>query len=158
MLMVTLPSNCFLDNYTLNTEFSKKAAISPNAYRYWKSIVAAKYESTRTIFLETKFIPAKYDGIVRTCTNLCGLVPSAVFCSYTGLASSHLIKSNGSKLYEKFRIITICGIKFVDLKQFYDDLELDYRYNIYIEKCCYFSPAPLEKKIKLTSTMCIGYY
>lgn len=158
MLMLTLPSNCFLDSYILNVEFAKKADISPNAYRYWKDMIAAKFEGSRTVFLTTKSVPQKYKHITQTCTKLDGLVSSSAFCSYTGLASSHLIKSNGSNLYEKFRILTICGVKFVDLKQFYDDLGLDYAYNIYIEKCCYFSPAPLEKKIQLTSTMCVGYY
>lgn len=92
------------------------------------------------------------------CQDLSGLVASSAFCSFTGLASSHLTKSNHSNLYEKLRILSIEGIKFVDLKQFYDDIELPYHYNIYIEKCHFFSPAPLEKKIKLTDTLCIGYY
>ncbi|MFC2491472.1 MAG: cysteine permease, partial [Campylobacter curvus] len=27
-----------------------------------------------------------------------------------------------------------------------------------IEKCKFFSPAPFEKRIKLTDTLCLGYY
>lgn len=158
MLMLTLPSNCFLDSYILNAEFAKKAGISSNAYRYWRDIIAAKFEGSRTVFLKVQHIPKKYEHIANECTKLNGLVLSSAFCSFTGLASSHLIKSNGSNLYDKFQIFTICGIKFVNLQKFYDDLGLSYTYNIYIEKCCFFSPAPLEKKIKLTSTMCVGYY
>jgi len=45
-----------------------------------------------------------------------------------------------------------------DLKKFYDDFNLSYSYRIYIEKCKFFSPAPFEKRIKLTETMCLGYY
>lgn len=158
MFMINLPSNCFLDNYILNVEFSRKANISSNAYRYWKDIIAARFEGSRTVFLKKRYIPEKYQEVASQCTPLNGLVSSAAFCSFTGLASSHLIKSNGSNLYEKFQIVNICGVKFVNLKKFYDDLKLDYSYNIYIEKCCFFSPAPLEKKIQLTGTMCVGYY
>lgn len=158
MQMLTLSSDHFLDRYILNTEFFKKAGISPNAYRYWKGISAANFEGSRTVFLLKNTIPKKYEEITATCKDLSGLVLSSAFCSFTGLPSSHLTKSNNSKLYEKLQIVTIEGIKFVNLKKFYDDLGLTYDYNLYIEKCCYFSPEPLEKKIKLTSTMCVGYY
>ncbi len=158
MKMLTLSANHFLDLYVLNAEFSKKAKISANAYRYWKNIYAASFESSRSVFLKKDTIPKKHEKIISSCHDLSGLVLSSAFCSFTGLSSSHLTKSNGSKLYEKLEITIIEGIKFVNLKKFYDDLGLSYDYNLYIEKCCYFSPEPLEKKIKLTSTMCVGYY
>ncbi len=158
MQMLTLSSNHFLDNYILNSEFAKKAGISPNAYRYWQGVSAAHFESSRTIFLLKKSVPQKYQHIAELCTNLKGLVLSSAFCAHTGLTSSHLTKSNGSKLYEKLSIVKIGKIKFVNLQAFYDELGLDYNYNLYIEKCCFFSPEPLEKKIQLTSTMCVGYY
>lgn len=158
MQMLTLSSDHFLDRYILNTEFFKKAGISPNAYRYWKDIKAANFEGSRTIFLLKSSIPKKYEEISLACKDLSGFVLSSAFCSFTGLSSSHLTKSNNSKLYERLHVITLNGVKFVNLKKFYDDLGLSYDYNLYIEKCCFFSPEPLEKKIQLTSTMCVGYY
>jgi len=158
MQMLTLPANRFLDDYVLGIEFANHAKIASNAYRYWKRGIAAKYEGSRTVFLQKRAIPAKHHESTQRCHDLSGLVSSSAFCSFTGLSSSHLTKSNGSNLYDKLKIVSIEGIKFVDLKQFYDDLELPYHYNIYIEKCHFFSPAPLEKKIKLTDTLCVGYY
>lgn len=158
MRMLTLSSNHFLDRFILNIEFFKKANISPNAYRYWKDVNAANFEGSKTVFLQKNSIPKKYEFIASTCRDLSGFVLSSAFCSFTGLASSHLTKSNNSKLYDKLQIIVVEGVKFVNLKKFYDDLELSYDYNLYIEKCCYFSPEPLEKKIRLTNTMCVGYY
>lgn len=158
MQMLTLSSNHFLDRYILNIELCKKANISPNTYRYWKDVKAANFESSRTVFLLKNSIPKKYEDIVNSCEDLSGFVPSNAFCSFTGLSNSHLIKSNNSNLYDKLDIKIVKGIKFVNLKKFYDDLKLSYDYNIYIEKCCYFSPEPLEKKIRLTNTMCVGYY
>ncbi len=158
MRMLTLSSNTFLDNYILNSEFSKKAGISSNAYRYWKGVIAAAYDGSRTVFLLKSSVLKKYQNVANLCTNLSGLVPSNSFCAFTGLSNSHLIKSNRSKLYEKLHVKIIDGVKFVNLQRFYDDLGLSYDYHIYIEKCCYFSPEPLEKKIRLTNTMCVGYY
>ncbi len=158
MQMLTLSSNTFLDNYILNVEFSKKAGISLNAYRYWKGVSAATYDGSRTVFLLKSSVLKKYEKVVNNCSNLSGLVLSSAFCSFSGLSNSHLTKSNNSKLYEKLHVELIEGVKFVNLKRFYDDLGLSYDYNIYIEKCCYFSPEPLEKKIRLTNTMCVGYY
>lgn len=86
------------------------------------------------------------------------MVQSNAFCTYTGIANSHLIKSNNSRLYSLLEIKDVCGIKFVNLKKFYDDLGLDYKYNIYVEKCRFFGPSPFEKKIKLTEEICLGYY
>ncbi len=158
MRMLTLSANTFLDNYILNSEFSKKAGISPNAYRYWKDVIAATYDGSRSVFLLKNSVNKKYEDVVKNCSNLTGFVPSSAFCSFTGLSSSHLTKSNNSKLYDRLHVSIIDGVKFVNLQRFYDDLGLSYDYNIYIEKCCYFSPEPLEKKIKLTNTMCVGYY
>lgn len=158
MQMTTLSNNQFLDNYILNKELCEKVGISSNAYRFWKNIKAAKYDSSRAVFLDKKTILDKYQKTLENCTDLSGMVQSQAFCTYTGIASSHLIASNNSSLYQILDIIDICGIKFVNLKKFYDDLGLDYKYNIYVEKCRFFGPSPLEKKIKLTNELCLGYY
>lgn len=158
MQMITLSNNQYLDNYILNKELCEKVGISSNAYRFWKHVKAAKYDSSRVVFLEKKNILDKYQEIAQNCTNLSGMVQSSAFCNYTGIASSHLIASNNSSLYKILDIVDVCGIKFVNLKKFYDDLDLDYRYNIYVEKCKFFGPSPLEKKIKLTNELCLGYY
>lgn len=158
MQNITLSHKEFLDQFILGIEFAKKAKISSNAYLYWQGGISAKYDGSRTVFLQKQTIPAKFKQIAQECSNLNGLVSSYAFCTFTGLASSHLIKSNNSQMYQLLRIISICGIKFVDLKQFYDDLGLSYDYHLYIEKCHFFSPNPLEKKIKLTQTLCVGYY
>jgi len=158
MQMKILSNNHFLDSYVLNKELCELAGISSNAYRFWKGVKAAKYDGCRAIFLDKKTTLSKYDKIISTCRDLCGFVQSQAFCKYTGIAPSHLIKNNNSALYKKLQIIDLYGIKLVNLKKFYDDLGLDYSYNIYVEKCKYFGPSPLEKKIKLSSEMCLGYY
>jgi hypothetical protein len=158
MQMRILTHNEWLDNYVLNKEFSLKAGISSNAYRYWKDGEAAKFDDARVVFLKKESILPKYKAIAQTCTNLSGMVQSQAFCKYTGLASSHLTKTNNSCMYQVLDIIEVCDIKFVNLKKFYDDLGLEYSYQIYIEKCKYFGPSPLEKKIKLTNGICVGYY
>jgi len=158
MQMSILSNKEFLDNYILNKELCSLTGISSNAYRFWKNVKAVKYDGCRAVFLEKKSVLKKYEEIVFTCKDLSGLVQSQAFCTYTGIAPSHLIKSNNSILYKKLEIIDLYGIKLVNLKKFYDDLGLDYSYNIYVEKCKYFGPSPLEKKIKLSSEMCLGYY
>lgn len=158
MQMTILSNNFFLDNYILNKELCEKVGISSNAYRFWKDVKAARYDRSRAVFLEKKTILQKYQDIISECTDLYGMVQSNAFCAYTGIANSHLIKSNNSRLYALLEIKDVCGIKFVNLKKFYDDLGLDYKYNIYVEKCRFFGPSPLEKKIKLTEEICLGYY
>ena len=46
--------------------------------------------------------------------------------------------------------------KLVNLRNFYDRFRLPYHYYLYIDKCSNFSP--LEKKIPVTKTLCLGYY
>ena len=139
-----LAPNEFLDDYVLGAELAKNAGISSNAYLFWKNVISAKFENSRIVFLRKNSIPVKFQNIIKTCTPLNGLIPTGVFCSFTSLAPSHLVAKNGSKIYELFK--------------FYDDFNLSYSYRIYIEKCKFFSPAPFEKRIKLTETMCLGYY
>jgi hypothetical protein len=157
-MKIILAPNEFLNDYVLGCEFAKKAGISSNAYLFWKGIISAKFENSRIVFLHKKSILTKYTQIANECSDLSGLILTSAFCSFTTLASSHLIKSNGSKLYPFFELKEICGIKFINLKKFYDDFGLDYSLRIYIEKCKFFSPAPFEKCIKLTDTLCLGYY
>ena len=156
--MHILTHNHWLNNYVLNKELSLLAGISSNAYRYWKCVEAAKFDDARVVFLRKESILPKYKAMISHCTDLTGMVQSQAFCKYTGLAPSHLIEHNQSCIYDVLDILDICDVKFVNLKKFYDDLGLDYRYHIYIEKCKYFGPSPLEKKIKLSNGMCVGYY
>ncbi|WP_169753352.1 cysteine permease [Campylobacter mucosalis] len=157
-MKLILAPNEFLDEYILACEFYNIAGISSNAYLFWKNAISAKFENSRVVFLYKKSIPKKYENILPNCSDLNGLVLSSTFCSFCGLASSHLTRSNGSKFYELVQIKEICGIKFVNLKKFYDDFGLDYNLRIYIEKCKFFSPTPFEKRIRLTDTLCLGYY
>ncbi len=147
-----------LNNYVLNIELSKILGISSNAYRFWKGVKAVKYDESRVVYLQIDSIPSVHRDLASTCTNLDGYVQAQAFCKYTGLAPSHLTKSNNSKIYHLLDILQIGMVKLVNLKKFYDDLGLDYNYQIYIEKCKYFGPSPLEKKIKLCGGMCVGYY
>ncbi|WP_442765968.1 cysteine permease [Sulfurospirillum cavolei] len=158
MQMNVLTHNHWLNHYVLNKELSLLAGISSNAYRYWKGVEAAKFDDARVVFLRKESILPKYRSIVAKCTDLSGMVQSQAFCKYTGLAPSHLIEGNNSCIYKAPNIIDVCDIKFVNHKKFYDDLNLDYGYHIYIEKCRYFGPSPLEKKIQLSSGICVGYY
>ncbi|MFK5881439.1 MAG: cysteine permease [Sulfurospirillum sp.] len=158
MIMGKISHNTMLDDYILNFELSSLADISSNAYRFWKGVRAVKYDESRVVYLEKKSIPYKYRNYIDGCADLSGYIQAQAFCKYTGLASSHLIKSNNSKIYKIFDILQVRKVKFINLKNFYDYIGLDYNYHIYIEKCRYFGPFPLEKKIKLDGGMCVGYY
>ncbi len=147
-----------LENHILNWELSKIADISSNAYRFWKNVHVVKYDACRIVFIDKSTLPSKYKPLAEKCTNLDGYVQSQAFCKYTGLAPSHLIESNHSKIYNLLKIKQIGNVKLVNLKKFYDDLDLDYDYHIYIEKCKYFGPEPFEKKIRLSEDICLGYY
>ncbi|MBE2984022.1 cysteine permease [Campylobacter sp. RM9344] len=157
-MKLILAPNEFLDEYILGAEFAINAQISSNAYLFWKGAISAKFENSRVVFLHKKTIPDKFKDVAKKCTPLNGLVLTSAFCSFTALAPSHLVSSNKSKFYELVELHQICGIKFINLKKFYDDLGLGYDLRIYIEKCKFFSPTPFEKRIKLTETLCLGYY
>lgn len=158
MLKSILAPNQFLDDYVSNYEFAALCGVSQNAYKFWKSVICATYSGSRAIFLLKKSLPKKYAANIPKCANLSGFVLAGAFCDFTGLASSHLTRSNGSNLYDKLEIKQIGKLKFVNLRKLYDDYDLPYDTRIYIEKCKYFSPTPLEKRIKLTASLCLGYY
>ncbi|EAI5467425.1 cysteine permease [Campylobacter lari] len=158
MTYTILPPNQFLDDYVLNIQLHQLANISKNAYKFWKNVQAARYQGTRVVFLNKKSILKKHQHFIQKCENLSGYVLASAFCSFTTLAPSHLVEKNNSQIYKILDIKEVCGVKFVNLKAFYDLLKLDYNHNIYIEKCHFFSPTPLEKRIKITESMCVGYY
>lgn len=158
VIKFTLASNNFLDDYVLNCEFCSICKISNGAYKFWKDAISASYQNSRTVFLHKKTIPQKYRYAIKSCSNLDGFVLASAFCSFSGMASSHLVASNGSNLHSLLEIKMVDKFKFVNLKKLYDDLGLAYSAHIYIEKCKYFSPTPFEKRIKITDTLCLGYY
>ena len=158
MKSIILPPNEFLDHYVLNTEFHQFANISENAYKFRKKAEIGRYQRTRIIFLHKNCILEKHQNALKKCTDLSGFVLASAFCSFTTLAPSHLVEKNHSSIYKLLKLKEICGIKFVNLKAFYDFLGLEYHKHIYIEKCHFFSPEPFEKKIKITQSMCVGYY
>ena len=158
MPQIALESNQMLDNFVLNYELSKLAGIAPTAYKFWQRAISAHFSGARAVFLQKSSLPPKYQPYIKECSDLSGLVLSSAFCAFSGLASSHLTHSNCSRLNELLKIHKIGPFKFVDLRHFLDNLGLRYDAKIYIEKCKYFSPAPLEKRTKLTPTLCLGYY
>lgn len=158
MLKIILPPNAFLDDYILNVEFYKIAGVSKNAFNFWSKAQIATYQGSRTIFLRKKTLPKKHLAATQKCADLSGFALASAFCSFTTLSPSHLVATNGSKIYDLLEIKEICGVKLVNLRAFYDFLGLGYDKFIYIEKCHFFSPAPLEKRIKITPTLCVGYY
>ena len=158
MKSIVLPPNEFLDHYVLNAQFHKLAKISKNAYKFWKNAEIGRYQGTRIIFLHKNCILAKHQKALKLCENLSGFVLASAFCSFTSLAPSHLVEKNNSSIYKLIEFKEICGVKFVNLKKFYDFLGLDYTKHIYIEKCHFFSPTPFEKRIKITASLCVGYY
>lgn len=158
MLKITLPPNAFLDDYVLNAEFHKLAGISKNAFKFWKNALVASYQGTRIIFLHKNHILSKHQEALKLCSDLSGFTLASAFCSFTTLSPSHLVKKNGSQIYKLLELKELCGVKFVNLKAFYDSLGLSYEKYIYIEKCHFFSPTPLEKRIQITPSLCVGYY
>lgn len=158
MPSLILPPNAFLNDFVLNAEFHKLAGISKNAFKFWKKCVVARYSGSRTIFLRKDSLNAKYADFLTQCADLSGFVLASAFCSFTTLSPSHLVAKNNSQIYHLLELKQLCGIKLVNLKRFYDDLNLSYDKHIYIEKCHFFSPAPLERRIKITPSLCVGYY
>ena len=158
MPQISLESNQMLDNFVLNYELSKHCKIAPTAYKFWQKTISAHFSGARAVFLLKSSIPPKYQEQIQECSNLSGVVLSSAFCAFSGLASSHLTRSNCSRLNELLKIHKIGPFKFVDLRHFLNSLGLENDAKIYIEKCKFFSPAPLEKCIKLTPTLCLGYY
>ncbi|MBZ7986567.1 cysteine permease [Campylobacter canadensis] len=147
-----------LDDYILNQEFCKLAKVSQNAYKFWSNVKTANYPNSRIVFLEKTSIILKHQDIKEKCTDLSGLILASSFCAMSNLAPSHLNAKNGSKLLDVLDLVEICGVKFINLRNFYKKLKIPHNAHIYIEKCCYFAPEPFEKKIKLTPTLCLGYY
>jgi hypothetical protein len=145
-----------LDDYIIAKELMAYANISQGAYKFWNDVQMVVYDNSKTVFLHKKTIHKKYMHLVEKCHSLNGLIQASAFCALTNLPSSHLTKSNNSKIYNLLEIVTICNVKFVNIQKFYDDFNLTNFNTIYIEKCKYF--APLEKKIQLTSNLCLGYY
>lgn len=158
MPSLTLAPNTFLNDYILNAQFHKVARLSKNAFKFWKKCLIARYGGSRTIFLRKDSIPLKYYDFIQHCDDLSGFVLASAFCSFTSLSPSHLVKKNNSQIYHLLEIKEICGVKLVNLRSFYDMLHLSYDKYLYIEKCHFFSPTPLEKRIRLTSSLCVGYY
>lgn len=158
MPKIILPPNSFLDEYVLNAEFHKLANISKNAFKFWKNALSASYQGTRIVFLHKAHILQKHQHALSKCTNLSGFTLASAFCSFTTLSPSHLVKKNGSQIYKLLEIKELCGVKLVNLRAFYDFLHLSYEKYIYIEKCHFFSPTPLEKRIQITPSLCVGYY
>ena len=158
MTSLILPPNAFLDDYVLNSQFHKIAKISKNAYKFWKNAKIARYQGTRVVFLHKECILKKHKKSLDLCDDLSGFILASAFCSFTNLSPSHLVKKNNSQIYKLLEIKEVCGVKFVNLKAFYDFLGLEYYHYIYIEKCHFFSPTPLEKKIKISPSLCVGYY
>ncbi|EGC9696627.1 cysteine permease, partial [Campylobacter coli] len=134
MKSIILPPNEFLDHYVLNAEFHRLAGISKNAYKFWKKVEIGRYQGTRIIFLHKNSILEKHREVLKQCSDLSGFVLASAFCSFTGLAPSHLVKKNNSSIYKLLDLKEIHGIKFVNLKKFYDFLGLNYYQHIYIEK------------------------
>ena len=158
MLKQELSFNHCLDEYLLNVELSRLAGISTQHYRYWASTVAASYLNDRAVFLKRNTLPKKYAHLEKECSDLKGLVTASAFCACTQLARSHLNMNNNSALSRILDIKNISGFVFVDFNKFLQDFSLSKDQCIYIEKCSFFAPQPLEKRIKLTSTLCLGYY
>lgn len=158
MTKLTLALNHFLNGYVLNAELAKVAGISKNAYTFWAGVVSARYTNSRVVFLQSQSINDKYSHLLPKCARLDGYVLASAFCDFTGLAPSHLIASNKSSFYNLVKIKSVCGFKFINLKRFYDELGLSYDKQIYIEKSKFFAQNPLEKQIKLTASLSLGYY
>ncbi|ECZ1228143.1 cysteine permease, partial [Campylobacter jejuni] len=116
MKSLILPPNEFLDHYILNAEFHRFAGISKNAYKFWKNVEIGRYQGTRIIFLHRNCILEKHQQALRQCSGLNGFVLASAFCSFTGLAPSHLVEKNNSSIYKLLELKEICGIKFVNLK------------------------------------------
>ena len=159
MKQITLSLDQTLDDYVLNHELCTLAKISQNTHKFWKNTICAQFSGSRTVFLRRGTLPAKYAHFEAQCSSLKGLVLANAFCAFCGgLANSHLVASNGSKLGQILVIRKIGIFKFVDLNAFYERLGLPKDAKIYIEKCRFFSPTPFERRIKLTATLCLGYY
>jgi len=154
--MSYLNSNEMLDGYILWLELMRKAELSSNAYRFWGGVKAAKYEGSRVVFLEASSVLSKYISIANECFRLDGYIQSQAFCKFSSLAPSNLVASNNGALHKILGILVLEGVKFVNMRLLLKAFNIPQNSTIYIERCSYF--APLEKKVKLTKKLCLGYY
>ncbi len=74
MKIYKISHNTTLDGYILNHELVKIANISSNTYRFWKDVMAVKYDGCRAGFLKMDTIPKKYKDSIEKCTRLDGYV------------------------------------------------------------------------------------
>ncbi|MCV6609086.1 MAG: cysteine permease [Campylobacterales bacterium] len=153
---IVLSDNERLDRYVLGKELMEILDLTPNAFRYWKDCVFAKYDSSSIVFIEKKTVPTKYKKYLSMCSDLSGKVQSSAFCRYTGLSPSLLVESNKSEFKGIIEIEKIGRCKLVNINKFYKQYGLPNHYVIYIDKCKNFSY--MEKKIQLTKSLCMGYY
>lgn len=153
---VTLSDNNPLDDFVLAKELMEVLDLTPNAYRYWKNALFARYDSSSIVYIKKTTVPAKYQPYLSVCSDLSGKVQSSAFCRYTGISSSLLVESNKSEFKHYIEIDKIGRCKLVNMAKFYKRFSLPLHYTIYIDKCKNFSY--LEKKIKVTKTLCLGYY
>lgn len=130
--------------------------MSPNAFNYWKSSSLATYQDSSIVFVRKNTVPKAYLHYLSSCSDLKGFVQSSAFCRYIGLAPSLLIFSNKSQFKNFVKIKQIGRCKLVDLNDFYARFNLSKEKYIYVDKCKNFSA--LEKKIKITKVLCLGYY
>lgn len=156
MIRHTLSDNKTLDEFVLAKELMSLAGLSPNAFCFWKRSYCGLYEGSAIVFIKKSTVPSGYLHLLPKCTALDGYVQSAAFCRYLGLSPSSLVESNGGEFVKQLQIKRIGRAVLVNLKAFYERLGLSMDYQIYVDKCKNFSP--LEKKIRVTKSLCIGYY
>lgn len=145
-----------LDDFVLAKDLMELCGLSANAFRYWKNAYLASYENSQIVFIKRSSIPSRHYQKASACTDLSGYVQSVAFCRYTGLSSSLLTKNNKGKIKDFLDILSIGRCKLVSLRRFYEHFGLRLDLYVYIDKCKNFSP--LEKKIQITKTLCLGYY
>ncbi|NOQ32312.1 MAG: hypothetical protein GQ570_14475 [Helicobacteraceae bacterium] len=106
-----------LNNYWLWREISRKLNVSNPAYTYWKESTNLKLNN-KYVFLQKDTLPAKYDYIQESLTDLGGYLPTK-FASDKLHVNDHLFSYDKMKLHSSFEYKYVENIKFVNIRRFF---------------------------------------
>jgi len=107
-----------LDKHWLWKEMRTQLSLSNPAYTYWRETNSLKLN--RYVFIEKRSVPARYEYIQGTLTDLSGFLPTQYAAQQLGV-DSHIFNTKEMHLHSKFEYKFVENIKFVNIKRFFLD-------------------------------------
>ncbi len=115
-----------LNSYWLWLEIREKLNLSNPSYKYWHSTINIKLNN-KYIFLKKNTLPKKYQFIESSLTDLSGYLPIR-YAAHHLHVNEHVFSYEKMKLYNKFEYIYVQNIKFVNIRKFLKE------FNIQVDK------------------------